>query len=64
MKLARFGRLGEERPAIIDLRGQLRVASGLVHDVDVPVIEHMAGIDPEGQSDLGRNRRYLIFKIK
>ncbi len=48
MKLARFGRLGEERPAIVDRRGQLRDASGLVRDIDVAAIEQLAGIDPEG----------------
>lgn len=48
MKLARFGQSGLERPVIIDRRGQLRDASGLVRDIDVEAIERLAGIDPEG----------------
>lgn len=47
MKLARFGPLGQERPALVDAQGRLREASGLVADIDVAAIERLAGVDPE-----------------
>jgi 2-keto-4-pentenoate hydratase/2-oxohepta-3-ene-1,7-dioic acid hydratase in catechol pathway len=47
MKLARFGPLGEERPALVDTKGRLHDASGLVADVDVAAIERLTGVDPE-----------------
>jgi 2,4-didehydro-3-deoxy-L-rhamnonate hydrolase len=47
MKLARFGPLGQERPAIVDARGKLRDASGLVPDITVDVLGRLADVDPE-----------------
>lgn len=47
MKLARFGPLGEERPALVDAQGRLRDASGLVPDIDVGAIERLSDVDPE-----------------
>lgn len=46
MKLARFGALGQERPAIVDANGQLRDASSIVADIDIAAIERLAMIDP------------------
>jgi 2,4-didehydro-3-deoxy-L-rhamnonate hydrolase len=47
MKLARFGPLCQERPAIVDARGKLRDASGLVPDITVDVLGRLADVDPE-----------------
>ncbi len=47
MKLARFGPLGCESPAIVDRQGQLRDASGLVGDINVDAIRLLEGIDPD-----------------
>lgn len=47
MKLARFGPLGAERPAIVDSAGRMRDASGLVSDITVDVLAQLADVDPE-----------------
>lgn len=47
MKFARYGAVGQERPAIVDVAGRLRDASALVPDIDVATIGQLAGIDPE-----------------
>lgn len=47
MKVARFGPLGAERPAIIDRDGRLRDASKLVADVDIAALSILKNIDPE-----------------
>lgn len=47
MKVARFGQIGQERPAIVDAAGRLRDASALVADIDVFSIAQLAGVDPE-----------------
>lgn len=47
MKLARFGPLGQQRPAIVDGGGKLRDASGLIADIDVAEIERLSSVDPE-----------------
>lgn len=47
MKFARFGQIGQERPAIVDAAGRLRDASALVADIDVFSIAQLAGVDPE-----------------
>lgn len=47
MKLARFGPVGHESPAIVDQRGQLRDASGLVRDIDVTAFKQLKRIDPD-----------------
>lgn len=47
MKFARYGQIGQERPAIVDAAGRLRDASALVADIDVFSIAQLAGVDPE-----------------
>ena len=47
MKLARYGALGSERPAIVDSQGRLRDASGLVSDITVDVLDRLAKVNPE-----------------
>jgi 2,4-didehydro-3-deoxy-L-rhamnonate hydrolase len=47
MKLARFGPLGKERPAIVDSQGRLRDASGLVPDITVDVLGRLEQVDPQ-----------------
>ncbi len=47
MKLARYGALGSERPAIVDSQGRLRDASGLVGDITVDVLDQLAKVNPE-----------------
>jgi 2,4-didehydro-3-deoxy-L-rhamnonate hydrolase len=47
MKLARFGPLGKERPAIVDSQGRLRDASGLVSDITVDVLGRLEQVDPQ-----------------
>lgn len=47
MKLARFGPLGKERPALVDAQGRLRDASGLVDDIDIAAIGRLSDVDPE-----------------
>ncbi|MGB5076778.1 MAG: fumarylacetoacetate hydrolase family protein [Sphingorhabdus sp.] len=47
MKLARFGPLGKECPALVDGKGRLRDASGLVSDIEIGAIERLTQVDPE-----------------
>lgn len=47
MKFARYGALGQERPALVDAAGRLRDASALVADIDVASIAQLRGVDPE-----------------
>ncbi len=47
MKLARFGPIGAERPALVDRHGKLRDASALVSDISMDAISALEGIDPE-----------------
>lgn len=47
MKFARYGTLGQERPAVVDAAGRLRDASALVADIDVTSIGQLMGVDPE-----------------
>lgn len=50
MKLVRFGAAGQERPGILDARGQVRDLSALVGDIDARLVADLspiAGIDPE-----------------
>jgi 2-keto-4-pentenoate hydratase/2-oxohepta-3-ene-1,7-dioic acid hydratase in catechol pathway len=47
MKLARFGPLGAERPALVDAAGRLRDASAIVDDITVDAISALRAIDPE-----------------
>jgi 2,4-didehydro-3-deoxy-L-rhamnonate hydrolase len=47
MKLARFGPLGHESPAIVDRQGRLRDASGLVGDIDIDALKLLEGVNPE-----------------
>jgi 2,4-didehydro-3-deoxy-L-rhamnonate hydrolase len=46
MRLARFGPLGNERPAIVDEQGRLRDASGLIPDITVDTLERLKTVDP------------------
>lgn len=47
IKLARFGPVGKERPALVDAQGRLRDASGLVDDIDIAAIGRLSDVDPE-----------------
>lgn len=47
MKLARFGTIGAERPALVDNNGRLRDASALVSDIDIAAVAKLRGVDPE-----------------
>ncbi|GJL82497.1 MAG: 2-hydroxyhepta-2,4-diene-1,7-dioate isomerase [marine bacterium B5-7] len=52
MKLARYGAVGKERPALIDAKGELRDLSSVVQDVharmlDDESIEYLKGLDHE-----------------
>ena len=59
MKFARYGEIGQERPALVDAEGRLRDASGLMQDVTVETIAalgpaHVAGLPlVEGTPRLG-----------
>lgn len=47
MKLARYGLLGQEKPAMVDAAGRLRDASAIVADIDVAALSALASVDPE-----------------
>jgi 2-keto-4-pentenoate hydratase/2-oxohepta-3-ene-1,7-dioic acid hydratase in catechol pathway len=62
MKLLRYGPQGQEKPGMLDARGQIRDLSALVPDIAGPVLtdlDRLRGIDPEalplveGQPRLG-----------
>ena len=38
MKLVRYGRLGQEKPGLIDTEGKLRSLSDVLEDIDASVL--------------------------
>lgn len=45
MKFARYGAVGEERPAMVDAEGRLRDASGLLSEITVESIAALGAVD-------------------
>ena len=47
MRFARYGEAGQERPAVLDAKGQLRDLSGVVPDLAGPVMADLPRINPQ-----------------
>jgi 2,4-didehydro-3-deoxy-L-rhamnonate hydrolase len=60
MKLCRFGPQGAEKPGLIDADGRIRDLSGLVPDITVDAVAHLAGLDAAALPPVEGSPRYGV----